>query len=245
MSKINRLDIKQLRIFQALLQERNASRVADQIGLTQQAISDQLRKMREIFSDELFLRKSNGLIPTSEALRLGKHIAVILRDIDSLLEPESFDPARLDTSYTIAASDYTQQVVLPALLATIRQQAPGLKIIIQDFSGEALSLQLAEGRINLLLGDADVMPDNYVKQKLFSDHYVCVAQHDSELSGRTLSLEELTAYPHLVATADKAHKLTTIDHWFAKYGLNRNVVMTAPCFTVIPQYLKTSGPAGI
>ena len=239
MSKINRLDIKQLRIFHALMQEKNASRVADRIGLTQQAVSDQLKKMREIFADELFMRKSNGLIPTTTAVRLGKRIELILADIDNLLEPECFDPALLEGTYTIAASDYAQQVVLPELLATIRSQAPNLRIVIQDFSHELLSLQLAEGRINLLIGDADSVPENYIRRTLFTDNYVCVAHNESALHNKSVDLADIAAQPHLLATSDKAHKLTAIDHWFQRHNLSRNTVMTAPCFTVIPQYLKT------
>ena len=81
MSKINRLEIKQLRILQALLSELNVSRVANQVGLTQQAISDQLKKMRDIFDDRLFLRKSNGLVRTPMALKLGLKIDKILANV--------------------------------------------------------------------------------------------------------------------------------------------------------------------
>ncbi len=124
MSKIDRLEIRQLRILQALLREQNVSRVAQQVGLTQQAVSDQLRKLRDIFDDRLFLRKSNGLIPTPLAEQLGGRIDELLQGFEQLLESESFEPSLIDSTYVIAATDYAQQIVLPDLLSKIRQQAP-------------------------------------------------------------------------------------------------------------------------
>ena len=134
MSKIDRLEIKQLRILQALLREKNVSRVAKQVGLTQQAVSDQLRKLRDIFEDRLFLRKSNGLIPTPQAEQLGIKVEELLQGFEQLLEPESFEPNLVDSTYVIAATDYAQQVVLPDLLSKMRSQAPRLRVIIRDLS---------------------------------------------------------------------------------------------------------------
>ncbi|MGY0583861.1 MAG: LysR family transcriptional regulator, partial [Paraglaciecola chathamensis] len=92
MSKLDRLDIKQLRIFQALMREKNASKAASQLGLTQQAVSEQLKKLRDVFDDRLFLRKTSGFIPTPFAEQLSLDIDKLLNDFQALLSPKVFDP---------------------------------------------------------------------------------------------------------------------------------------------------------
>ena len=79
MNKLDRLDIKQLRVFQALIREQSASKAASQLGLTQQAVSEQLKKLRDVFEDRLFLRKTNGFVPTPLAEELSREIDKLLR----------------------------------------------------------------------------------------------------------------------------------------------------------------------
>lgn len=76
-----------------MIRERNAYRVANQVGLTQQAVSDHLRKLRDVFGDELFIRKSNGFIPTPTAERLGQKVDQVLADFEDLLSSDSFEPS--------------------------------------------------------------------------------------------------------------------------------------------------------
>ncbi len=78
MNGINRLDIKQLRVLQALLDLKNLSKVARKMGLTQQAISEQLRKLRDLFDDRLFIRQGNSMVPTPKALSMQQPINDIL-----------------------------------------------------------------------------------------------------------------------------------------------------------------------
>lgn len=104
MNKLDRLDIKQLRVFQALIREQSASKAASQLGLTQQAVSEQLKKLRDVFGDRLFLRKTNGFIPTPLAEELSLEIDKLLRDFQALLSPKAFNPTTVEGSYVIAAT---------------------------------------------------------------------------------------------------------------------------------------------
>lgn len=171
MKGIDRLEIKQLRIFQALLRERNVSRVAEQVGLTQQAVSGQLSKLREAFNDRLFVRKSNGLVPTPYAESLSGKVDQVLQGFEQLLEPDSFEPKLVEGTYVIAATDYAQQVVLPEVIAKIRQQAPNLKIIIQDLDIDNLRDALTTGQINLVIAFPDFVPGNFPSKTLFSEYH--------------------------------------------------------------------------
>lgn len=240
MSNIDRLEIKQLRLLQALLREQNVSRVALQVGLTQQAVSDQLRKLRDIFDDRLFLRKSNGLIPTPMAEQLGEKIDHILQNFDQLLTPEVFDPSLIDSTYVIAATDYAQQIVMPNLIAKMRQQAPRLKIIIQDLDIDNLAHSMTAGRVNLVIACPEFVPSTYPCITLFTEHHLCVVSKNSPMAGKKLSLEAIASHPQIIASPSRPNFRGSIDSWFEKFGLKRNVVISAPCFSIVPLYLETT-----
>ena len=105
MNGMNRLDIKQLRVLQALLDLKNLSQVARKMGLTQQAISEQLRKLRDLFDDRLFIRQGNSMVATPKALSMQQPISRILEQLEALLEPDMFSPQTYKGIFTISATD--------------------------------------------------------------------------------------------------------------------------------------------
>lgn len=238
MSLINRLEIKQLRILQALLRERNVSRVANQVGLTQQAVSDQLRKLRDIFDDQLFVRRSNGLIPTPIAEQLEEKIEKILSDLEGLLEQPTFEPENISTTFVISATDYAQQIVVPSLLNKIRLLAPNLKIIIRDFEIDNLHELMITGRVDLALTFPDYIPGTYPYMSLFSEHFVCVTSTTSSLNRAEVKLADIASIPQIIVSPSRANFRGSIDSYFEKEGYKRNVVISAPCFSVVPRYIE-------
>ena len=240
MNKINRLEVKQLRILLALLREKNVSNVANQVGLTQQAVSDQLRKLRDIFDDRLFIRSAQGLVPTAFALGLEGQIQDILKGIETLLAPEEFNPAKVTGSYTISATDYAQKLILPQLLCDIRNKAPHLKIIIRDFEIEGLNELMINDRVNLALAFPSYVPESYPSVKLFSEHHICVASNQSHLAGRELSLSDVAQEPQIVVSVSSSNLKNSVDTWFENAGLQRNVVISVPCFSVVPGYIEST-----
>jgi len=240
MNPLDQLDIKQLRIFQALIREKNVSKVANQIGLTQQAVSEQLKKLRYIFNDRLFLRKANGFIPTPYAQDLSLKIDTLLIDLQKLMRPITFEPAALTGSFTIAATDYAQQVVLPTLIKKLRQHAPNLKLIIRDFEIDALNDLMESNKVNLAIAFPDFIPDSYPQVPLFEEHHICVASQKASITQTQPSLAEIAAYPHIIASPSRPNFKGSIDDWFKKFGLKRNVMISAPCFSVVPAYLENT-----
>ena len=240
MSKLDRLDIKQLRVFQALIKEKNASKAAVQLGLTQQAVSEHLKKLRDVFDDRLFLRKTNGFIPTPYAEELAIEINKLLNDFQALLSPKVFDPKTVRGSFVIAATDYAQQVVLPTLISELRKQSPNLKLIVRDFEIDKLHELMESGKVNLAIAFPDYIPDSYPIIKLFAEHHVCVASVNSSISKTTPSLAEVASYPSIIASPSRPNFKGSIDDWFKKFGLKRNIVVSAPCFSIVPMYLETT-----
>lgn len=240
LSKLDRLDIKQLRVFQALMKEKNASKAANHLGLTQQAVSEQLKKLRDVFDDRLFLRKTNGFIPTPHAESLSIEIDRILNDFQALLSPKAFDPETINGTFVIAATDYAQQVVLPSLIAKLRKFAPSLKIIVRDFEIDKVAELMESGSVNLAIAFPDYMPQSYPLIKLFEEHHVCVASPLSSIVKTQPTLAEVARYPSIIASPSRPNFKGSIDDWFKAFGLQRNIVVSAPCFSIVPLYLETT-----
>jgi len=243
MSGINRLDIKQLRVLQLLLQERNLSRVAGMMGLTQQAISEQLRKLRNAFDDQLFIRTSNGVVPTSFAESLEKSVNRILLDIEDLFLDNSFEPSKLEGIFQITASDYALVTVLPSLLEVINEQAPNLKIIIRDFESDNLHQLMLTGEVDLAISFPEFIPDTSPSMLMFHEQHVCVVSSNSPLAGKKMSIESLASHPQLVISPSRANLKGSHDQWFSNKGFNRNVVMSIPSFSSAPHIIHQSNLA--
>lgn len=240
MSKLDRLDIKQLRVFQALIREENASKAAHQLGLTQQAVSEHLKKLRDVFDDRLFVRKTNGFVPTPFAKELSIGVDKLLLDFKLLLSPNTFSPEKASGTFVISATDYAQQIVLPALIAKLRKQSPNLKLIVRDFEIDKLHELMVSGKVNLAIAFPDHIPDSYPMVKLFEEHHVCVASASSTISQTTPTLAEIASYPTIIASPSRPNFKGSIDDWFSQFGLKRNIVVSAPCFSIVPMYLETT-----
>ncbi|MGF1701689.1 LysR family transcriptional regulator [Photobacterium makurazakiensis] len=240
MSKLDRLDMKQLRVFQALIREENASKAANQLGLTQQAVSEHLKKLRDVFDDRLFIRKTNGFVPTPFAQQLSIKIDKLLIDFNTLLSPTTFKPEKVSGTFVIAATDYAQQVVLPDLIAKLRIQSPNLKLIVRDFEIDSLHELMESGKVHLAIAFPDYIPNSYPIVKLFEEHHVCVSSVSSSISQTTPSLADIANYPTIIASPSRPNFKGSIDDWFSQFGLKRNIVVSAPCFSIVPMYLETT-----
>ncbi|WP_192022053.1 LysR family transcriptional regulator [Shewanella sp. WPAGA9] len=240
MSKLDRLDIKQLRVFQALIREENASKAAHQLGLTQQAVSEHLKKLRDVFDDRLFVRKTNGFVPTPFAQTLSVGVDKLLVDFNSLIATTSFEPSTVKGTFVIAATDYAQQVVLPKLIAKLRRESPYLKVIVRDFEIDKLHDWMESGKVNLAIAFPDYIPDSYPVVRLFKESHVCVASSHAAITQSQPTLAEVASYPTIIASPSRPNFKGSIDTWFAQFGLKRNVVISAPCFSIVPMYLNTT-----
>ncbi|SNT69072.1 LysR family transcriptional regulator [Psychrobacter sp. LV10R520-6] len=240
MNGINRLDIKQLRVLQALLDLKNLSQVARKIGLTQQAISEQLRKLRDLFDDRLFIRQGNSMVPTPKALSMQQPISLILKQLEALLEPDVFSPQTYKGVFTISATDYATQALLPQLFNITRREAPGLKLIVRDFASDNINQLITAGELDLLITFPEFIPDNLAYVTLLEEQHLCITGCGNEFIKEPLTLAQIAAHPQLVVSPSRANLRGSHDQWFAARGLKRNIVMSVPSFSAVPDILHTT-----
>ncbi len=126
---LHRIDLNLLVYLDVLLRERNVTQAAQQLNLSQPAMSNGLRRLRTLFDDPLLVRTSDGMTPTERALELEPLVRDALAQIDQAVQSRSeFRPSEATNVFRIMASDYAESTLLPTVLGELRRQAPGLTL---------------------------------------------------------------------------------------------------------------------
>ncbi len=190
---LNRIDLNLLVYLDALLRERNVTQAANQLSLSQPAMSNGLRRLRELFDDPLLVRTSEGMTPTERALELEPVIREVLSKIDQAVQPRSaFDPQNAQRVFRIMASDYAESTLFPAVLGKLRTLAPGLTLDIMTPSDVSF-LDVERGKVDMVINRFDSMPQSFHQIHLWDDSFTCV------LSPENPVLEDFTLDSYLKA----------------------------------------------
>lgn len=207
MSRLNRVDLNLLVYLDALLRERNVTQAAHSLGLSQPAMSNGLKRLREVFNDPLLIRTSDGMTPTAKAEELEPQLREILTGVDRALQPtDEFIPARENRVVRLMASDYAESTLLPAVLHELREQAPGVTLDIMNPSDVSF-LDVERGKVDLVINRFDQMPQSFHQITLWQDSFSCLLSPDNPI------LENFTLDSYLAA-----------DHiWVSKTGMGVGV----------------------
>ena len=178
---INRIDLNLLVYLDALLRERNVTQAANQLNLSQPAMSNGLRRLRDLFDDPLLVRTSDGMTPTERALELEPLVRDILLNVDRAVQPtSSFDPATAERVFRIMASDYTESTLLPLVLNRIRAEAPGVILDIMTPSDVSF-VDVERGKVDLVINRFDELPQSFHQITVWNDSFSCLLSRDNQL----------------------------------------------------------------
>jgi DNA-binding transcriptional LysR family regulator len=229
-TKLRRLDLTTLLVFDGVMRLKKATLAAAELGLTPPGISHALKRLRDVFGDELFIRRPHGLEPTAFALSAAPRIRRAIGELrDSLSEPEAFDPSTADITLRIGAFDYELATLVPAMMGDFARQAPRLKMVLRPI-GRASALQaLTDGSLDMAVGYFWNAPDTMIATRLYTETYAVVARTSDGLAARGLSLDHYCASPHLlVSPAGDLHGI--VDAALARIGRSRQVIASLPLF---------------
>lgn len=234
-SRLSATDLNLFVAFDALVTEGNVTRAAERVGLTQPAMSHALARLRKLVDDPLFVRTSQGMSPTPRALELAPTIRRALGEIDSALnERDSFEPRAAHRLFTLASVDFGSLVVLPPLLARVREEAPGVDLLVRPLRNETIEEQLAEGEVDVALGVLyDDAPPWMIQKRLFDERFVCLVREGHPTVRGPISLDEYVALEHALI-APRGKQGGHVDRALARLGKKRRVVLTVPHFLVAP-----------
>jgi len=232
---LENVDLNLLPPLFALLEERNISRAAERIGLSQSAMSRALQRLRRVLDDDLLVRSARDYRLTPRASRLRAQLAALVPQLDELFFGDVFDPAAQRRTIRIAASDYATAVVGPALVRRVAAEAPLAAVRFVAWHGRVFD-DLAVGDLDLAFFGAQP-PAPLRTEELFTDRFVCVAAHDHPLAGRTeLSLDAYLGCRH-VAIDVTAGTQPAIDRVLAGRGTPRDIASIVPFHAVAPLVL--------
>ncbi|MBV8915359.1 MAG: LysR family transcriptional regulator [Acetobacteraceae bacterium] len=187
-------------MFDALYAERSATRAGHRLALSQSAVSHALGRLRDRLGDELFTKGGDGMVPTARARAIARRVHTALAELQSALADTTFDPAKSDRCFTIAADPYARAILMPPLIARLRQRAPGVELRIKPgFAG--LTDALDSGEIDLAIASYRRVPERFGVLEVLEEWHVWALRADHPAVQAPLTLERLADLPHLVRVA--------------------------------------------
>lgn len=220
-------DLNLLRVLDALLRERNVSRAAERLSLSQPAVSNALGRLRDLLDDPLLVRVGRSMQPTPRALTLETPIRDALQRIEqSLGEGAPFDPASSRQRFRIAVTDYVELILMPRLLDLLAERAPGLRIDIQHLSPSLPAEALDKGELDLVLGRFEQVPARFCSQRWLSETLQLVARREHPQLAAGLALDGFLGLRHLWVHGGQTRGM--VDQWLGEQGLARTIVYTTP-----------------
>ncbi|OZI71392.1 LysR family transcriptional regulator [Bordetella genomosp. 12] len=241
------LDLNLLKALDALLEERNVTRAAARLGVTQPAMSGMLTRLRNAFGDPLFVRAQRGIVPTQRALALSIPLKQVMGEIGGLLQPPVFDPAAATLTFTIAATDYALRAIAVPFLAALKPQAPHIRVALVPVDDKQVHAQLERGDIDLALLTPDNTPTDLHARPLFAERYVCVlrADHPAIQGRKRLSVKQLCALDHALVSYTGGGFRGVTDDALEKLGKQRQITLSVKSFLIVPDILRASDMVAI
>lgn len=236
---MSRLDLNLVRVFVAIYDAGSVTQAADRLALTQSTLSYSLSKLRDAYSDRLFLRGNNGLIPTALAEQLYEKFSHALAAVEGTLEHgRQFDPKQSTRRFRLAMSDIGVLYFTPPLLRRFQESAPHIEIEIVQLAGTTIE-DLMVGRLDMAVGNIPTLEKGTHSTLLFTERYMCLMSTDHPTIRKSMPLDKLIAGRHiLVSSPHSGHRL--IDEVLREKGVVRKIVARVPHFTVLPQLLAQS-----
>ncbi|MCS7102130.1 MAG: LysR family transcriptional regulator [Burkholderiaceae bacterium] len=230
------LDGRLLQVLVAVCEERSITRAAQRLQVTQSAVSHLLEKLRMLARDPLFVRCGRGIVPTARAETLAQRARVLLDAWRAFALPEDFDPARLQTTLTIAANDLQRDLLLPPLLARLRARAPALRLRVLPSGVPSVDL-LRDARLHLAISPRPPDSDEIVQQRLFEDRYR--VYYDPAVRAPPRDAQEYLAAEHISVLYEDGRPLA-VDRALQDAGVERRFAVWVPAFSGVPPFLRGS-----
>lgn len=236
---IEKLDLNLLRLFDAVFRARSVSRAAEALGLTQPAASHGLTRLRLLLGDALFTRTPGGVAPTPRAERLAVPVQAALAMLQqALAEPERFDPATSRKLFRIHMSDIGEGRFLPALMARLRELAPGVRIETMPLATGDVAAALDSGRVDFAFGFLPQVKDTQ-RAQLLKDRYIVLLRKGHPFAKRRRSGQALLeALPELDYVAVRTHADTL--RILQLLNLEDRLRLTTEHFMVLPAIVRAT-----
>jgi DNA-binding transcriptional LysR family regulator len=227
-TQLRQADLNLLVVFSVLAEERNVSRAAKRLLLSQPAVSRALQRMRDTFNDDLLVRTAKGYEPTPQGERVLRELEIMLPKLDRLISGSSFNPAMEHCSFRIAATDNATSIIAPVLCREVLPLAKEVRFSFVSWRGDVFE-DLNHGRLDLaLIGDEGHVPSPLQTEVIYEEDFVCIVAADVSYQ-RQLTLKQYLAAEHIgVDVVEGSQHIP--EKRLAAHGHRRRTVITLPYF---------------
>lgn len=219
-------DLNLLVLFDAVMQDRSVTRAGRRIGLSQPAMSHALNRLRDLLKDELFVRTPTGMRPTPRAEQLAALLRQALRELQQVLQPETFVPATADRRFSLAINNYAAVVVAPPLVTAVSTAAPSVQLDLRPSGTLDIIECLDRGDLDLAIGSLDSFGERFACTQLLEDEFVMVMRRRHPAGRGALSAKVLAGLTHLDPPIGE--NTDFLDAWLSERGLTRRIALRAP-----------------
>src|SRR5450830_1902185 len=238
----DKIDLHLIRVLHTVLTERSVSSAAIRLGMHQPAVSAALKRLRDLADDPRLVLSGSGMTPTDAGLRMVEPAASILRAAEVLFtDVRGFDPRTASNTFRVAASDYLDPLFLPQLVSQIKVQAPFCQIEIHPLSADThYHAHLAQGQLDVVIGNWPKPPDDLHMGRLFGDEVVCLVAAEHPAVRRGWDQAAWLASEHIAPTPTHPGARGVIDDHLDALGIQRQITARCAHFSLIPAMVASS-----
>lgn len=234
------LDLNLLKTLHVLLQERNVTRAAGRLALSQPAVSGMLARLRQYFGDEILVRTPQGMVPTERAAALAEPLARIFGEIDALLQPAAFEPSELDAVFKAGIADDAFSAVAIPFIRRMQTLAPKVKTAFFTLRREQMEEKLARGELDAAVAARVAAPERLRHKVLYRERFVCAMRCGHPVLNETWDTDAFCRQSFVLGSFYGGSFSGAADETLAQTGLRREVAVLVQSFAQIPEILRQS-----
>lgn len=238
-TNIRKIDLNLLVTLKVLLEQRNVSRAAEQLALTQPTVSGMLARLRVLFDDPLFVRTQHGMVPTPRAEALAPALDRLLEGAGRLVAQGEFDPKTVEMDFRISANDYMQSTIVVPFIRFLRREAPRVRLAVRNLEIARLGQMLASGDLDLAITTPAFVDPGLETRVLYREEYVCVVRDTHPIRSSTVSMKRFLSYDHILVSPSDGRFSGPADEALAALDVKRRVALSVPSFLVLLEILQT------
>lgn len=225
--------------FVAMAKHGNVTRAAEQLNITQQGLSGQIAKLRDLTNDQLFVRVNGEMRLTPRAKALLPKIEQAIASVEQLMLEEEFDPAAASGQIVIAATDYAIALLAPPLIRLLKEQAPNLRVRVRHIDDQHEQALLKSDEVDLLVSVPEFSSTGANALFLFEEHYLGFARGDHPIFDTgTIDLARFCGFDHLLVSPFRGDAFGVTDRALAGIGQTRRIGLTVPDFSIVDTILQ-------
>ncbi|WP_166266923.1 LysR family transcriptional regulator [Marinobacter caseinilyticus] len=228
------LDVRALSVLIAVHDTGSVSRAAVRLGVSQSAVSHTLDRLRQALGDPLYVKSGRGITPTRYTLQTVPHVRQLVDDLRALSVGPPFSPAQAEFTFTIAANDYQRDLLLPPLMHTLRETAPGIRLQVMP-SGIPSADMLRQDICDLIISPHPPAVGDVMQRGLLTDQMTVF--YDPHKRQAPANLADYLHSQHigiLFATGERM----ALEGALQAQGLARDIAVTVSNFSGLPGFLK-------